>query len=109
MYQILTCLYLLSIGRVNNTRESLFTYEDGKSFSSYYHPEYRPHFLGDEYLKFSNQSLEIQARAICGNSLRCLFDIRATNKVAIGKATKKAADDYAALVKSIDTQGKHIT
>ena len=100
-----TCYSLLSTGRVSSLRSSLFTYEDGRNFAFYNHPEYKPQFLGDKTLKFSNKNLEFQARSACGNNIQCVFDIRTTNKVAIGKATKEATEEYTALIRNTDLQG----
>ncbi len=71
------------IGIINNSNESLFTYQTGRDWVSYYFPDFVPMFAPS----FTDDSLQEEAKSVCGNDTFCLFDIAATKRVEIGAAT----------------------
>ena len=70
-------------GIINRTEDSLFTYGEGESWSTYYIPDFTPEFEPT----FSDPMLEAQANSICGDDTFCLFDIAATGNTDVGVAT----------------------
>ena len=61
--------------------ESLFTYQPGESWVTFYDP----HFIPVYTPTFSSTTLEQQANTLCGDDAECLFDIAATDRVDIGQ------------------------
>ena len=70
-------------GILSSPEESLFTYSEGTSFSTFYAPTFIPSFV----TTFSTPQLEAQARTTCGDDQFCLFDVSATNSTEVGLAT----------------------
>jgi len=84
---------------------SLFTYDEGKSHSSYFDAGYVPIFLDQNDMAFDNATLGQQARDVCGDNKQCLFDIHTTGKVSIGMASKKAVESFVAVINETETPG----
>ena len=57
------------LGIINSTEESLFTYNEDESWSTFYQPDFIPFFEPT----FSSSVLEQQANAICGNDIFCQY------------------------------------
>ena len=74
--------------------DSLFTYQFGKDWSTYYHPSFIP--LYD--INFTNDSLENVAKEICKDDEFCKYDIAATGRSEIGEATYKGGQDFEQLI-----------
>ena len=85
---------------------SLFAYDQGKSYQTYYNPSYTPVFLDAGNLTFENATLEEEAKRVCGSSLQCLFDIRTTGKVTIGIVSRNSVVEFLAIVNETKTVGK---
>ena len=47
---------------------------------------------------FANETLEQQAREVCGDDTFCLFDVAATKTLDIGKATMEGGNDFEEIV-----------
>ena len=77
--------YFVDVGIIDNPQDSLFTYREllGESWAFFYDPDYIPAFAPT----FDDPFLEQQAKNICGDSLFCLFDIAATERLDIGITT----------------------
>ena len=82
MVYYVTFLYNI-IGIVDSPLDSLFTYQPGQSWSTFYNPYFTPDFRP----VFSSPALEQQANATCGGDVQCLFDIAATGNVEIGEVS----------------------
>ena len=91
---------------VTSANDSLFTYEEGKNYSSHVVAEYVPIFLDQANLTFENATLGQEAKDMCGDNILCLFDIHTTGKFSIGDATKQALELYAADINDTQTPGK---
>ena len=70
-------------GIIAESEDSLFTYTEPESWSTYYQPNFVPSFEP----VFSGPLLEQQANSICGGDAFCLYDIAATGRTEIGVAT----------------------
>ncbi len=68
---------------MNSIEDSIFTYSNGFSFSSFYLPNYTPAFSPN----FSDRGLEAEANEVCMGDTFCLFDVAATGSVDIGLST----------------------
>lgn len=77
------CILVNFLGIINSTEESLFTYNGEESWSTFYQPDFVPFFEPT----FSNSLLEQQANTICGDDVFCRYDIAATGRVDVGRAT----------------------
>ena len=73
----------MSIGIVNDSSQSLFSYDSSSDFFSFYDPRFTPTFNP----QFNNSELEEQAKVACQGDTECLFDIAATGRMEIGMAT----------------------
>ena len=73
----------MSIGIVNDSSQSLFSYDSSSDFFSFYDPTFTPTFNP----QFNNSELEEQAKQVCQGDTECLFDIAATGRMEIGMAT----------------------
>ena len=83
-FSIITRFYIFNfLGIINSTEESLFTYNDEESWSTFYQPDFIPFFEPT----FSSSVLEQQANAVCGDDIFCQYDIAATGRTDIGQAT----------------------
>jgi len=96
----------LSISGATTANNSLFTYDEGKSHSSYFDAGYVPIFLDQDDVAFDNATLGQQAREVCGDNKQCLFDIHTTGKVSIGMASKQAVESFVAIINETETPGK---
>ncbi|XP_071948198.1 uncharacterized protein [Antedon mediterranea] len=67
--------------------ESLFTYDDGRSYSNINDLTFEPTFLSDLIAENENTDLYSNAQATCGSNMQCLFDALATKNVNIGANT----------------------
>ena len=90
----------INAGIIDDVAESLFTYSNNESFSSYHDPAFLPTFE----LEFTDPELETEARQICGNDQFCLFDIAATGRLEIGLGTAQGNLEFEAIV-NITTPG----
>ena len=63
--------------------DSLFTYQPGESWITFYDPYFVPVFEP----VFSSPQLEQQANDLCGDDLECRFDVAATERVDIGEVS----------------------
>ena len=77
-------------GIIDIPKESLFTYQPGESWATYYDPFFSPIYEP----VFSDPVLEQEATSICGDNFFCLFDVAATGEVDIGRTTLAVADEY---------------
>ena len=82
-------LILCSIGIINNPRDSLFTYQFGQSWSTFYFPFFIPTYEPN----FTDPSIKQKADEICGDDEFCKFDIAATGRVEIGEATHETVQE----------------
>ena len=83
-YLVCTRFYISNfLGIINSTEESLFTYNEEESWSTFYQPDFVPFFEPT----FSSSVLEQQANAVCGDDIFCQYDIAATGRTDIGQAT----------------------
>ena len=72
-----------SLGIVDTPVDSLFTYQPGESWATFYDPFYVPTYQP----MFANPELESQANDLCGDDIFCLFDVAATGSMDIGLST----------------------
>lgn len=101
-------LWYISISGATTANSSLFTYDEGKSHSSYFDDGYVPIFLDQDDVEFDNATLGQQARDVCGDNKQCLFDIHTTGKISIGMASKRAVESFVAFINETETAGKII-
>ena len=71
----------------------MFTYRTGESYDSFLNLGFTPVFLDETNSLFSNNTLEQQARDICGENEECLFDIAVTRKTSVGEATLESYNE----------------
>ncbi|XP_019632704.1 PREDICTED: uncharacterized protein LOC109476260 [Branchiostoma belcheri] len=69
--------------------ESLFTYKDGESTSSFARPDFRPKFLGELRASVTDEK-RAEAEALCDTNVECLFDFLSTNDTEVGEQTKSS-------------------
>ena len=98
-------IFILLIG-ATAANDSLFTYEEGMTHSSYFDFGYVPIFLDKDDLVFENVTLGKQARDACGDNKQCLFDIFTTGKVSIRMASKQAVESFIAVINETETAGE---
>ena len=89
-YLVLCTNFLVSTGIIDTPQDSLFTYQPGENWRTYYDPFYTPIFAP----VFSDPDLLQQATNICGDNFFCLFDIAATGRTDIGLSTLVGSDEY---------------
>lgn len=53
---------------------------------------YQPKFLDN--ITFASSQLQTSARDACGSDRQCLFDIAATNDIAVGSQTKDIGQNF---------------
>ncbi|XP_028417110.1 sushi domain-containing protein 2-like [Dendronephthya gigantea] len=58
--------------------KTLFAYHVGKSYDSFFTPNFIPVFLDETNTLFSSFTLEQEARSVCGGNEECLYDIAVT-------------------------------
>ena len=61
----------------------MFTYDEEESWNTFYEPAFVPFFEPT----FSNSLLEQEANTICGDDIFCRYDIAATGRADVGRAT----------------------
>ena len=84
----------LQTGIISDSDDSLFTYEDGESFDTFYNEDFVPEFEP----VFSSPALEEQANSICGSDPFCRFDIAATGRTDIGLTTLQGNIEFETIV-----------
>ena len=85
---------LYTAGIIDTPVESLFTYQPGESWATYYNPYFVPIYL----TQFSDPDLAAQANELCGTDPFCLFDIAATGRVDIGLSTLQGSQEFEQIV-----------
>lgn len=78
-----------SVGIIADTANSLFTYDQSDSFTTYHHPNYVPAFE----ISFASSTLQSDAVANCLDNSPCLFDVAATGILQVGVATLKEMEN----------------
>ena len=73
----------LCAGIIDAPNNSLFFYEEGKSWADYFDPDFTPAYQPT----FNDPALEERAMEICGDDQFCVFDIAATEREKIGMST----------------------
>ena len=71
----------------------MFTYHVGESYDNFVDLGFTPVFLDETNSLFSSNTLEQQARDICGENKECLFDIAVTGKTSVGEATLESYNE----------------
>lgn len=87
----------------NTFASTIFTYQDGFSYQSYYNDSYVPLFISDG-ISSSNSSLYQLANMTCGNNKLCLFDVLTTGQASIGLSTIK----FEQRIKSLNEEFKAV-
>ncbi len=87
-------LSVLYAGIISRPQDSLFTYSQGTSFSTFHNPLFTPTFT----TTFTDPALEVRALAICGDDRFCLFDIAATGSTEIGLSTLMGDIEFQTIV-----------
>ena len=77
-------------GIIDNETDSLFSYNNGESWATFYRPDYQPLFS----LVFASPELEAEAREVCQNDTFCLYDIAATGRVELGMTTLRRNQEF---------------
>ena len=72
-------------GQINQS-QSLFTYAQNETASTFAIPDFLPMF-GDN-ITWQNDTIRKQAEDACGNDYECLFDVASTNDLTVGQVTK---------------------
>ena len=86
-----------------NSRQSLFTYHEDEKYEDFVDMTYVPMFFDQLDSLFSDKTLEIQAKAACGEVKECLFDIAASGSLRFGNSTKQSVEHYNERKKDINT------
>ena len=76
-----SCTYLC-VG-ITDPDNSLFSYEEGKSWADYFDLDFTPAYQPT----FTDPALEERAMEICGDDQFCVFDIAATEREEVGMST----------------------
>ena len=92
------------IGIVCNARKSLFCYQPGESWDTFYDP----HFIPSYEPTFASPELESEAIGICDDDIYCLYDIATTGKVEVGIATLESSMEIEE-INSLLLPGKSLT
>ncbi|XP_077996691.1 uncharacterized protein LOC144449999 [Glandiceps talaboti] len=76
--------------------QSLFSYLDDESWSTYNDPEFVPYFLDELISRFNSSDKEFldTATTTCGDNTQCLYDTLATRATRIGKAAKLSSAEF---------------
>ena len=89
-----SCMFLSLLhthtGIIDTPRDSLFTYQPGENWATYYDPFFSPIFVPN----ISDPILKQEADSICGGNFFCLFDIAATGRTDIGLSTLVGSEEY---------------
>ena len=83
---MLTTPYIVTSGRINE-RETLFTYEAGKTYKDYQILSFRP-----EFLLPSNIPPEVEQ--LCGEDQECMFDFIQTGSAEFATETLQFSTVY---------------
>ena len=75
--------FFLSTGLIDTPVQSMFSYELGKSWNTYYDPFFSPVYKP----VFNNTDLETEATRLCKGDELCMFDAAATGNIEVGVAT----------------------
>ncbi|CAC5404309.1 unnamed protein product [Mytilus coruscus] len=67
--------------------ESLFTYEGGKSYSSYQNENFKPMFEIPE-------DVPTHVTDLCGSKIECIYDFLVTNNTDFGQMSADSTDDF---------------
>ena len=70
-------------GIIDDPDNSLFSYEEGKSWADYFDLDFTPAYQPT----FTDPALEERAMEICGDDQFCVFDIAATEREEVGMST----------------------
>ena len=73
----------LCAGIIDDPDNSLFSYQEGKSWTDYFSPDFTPAYQPT----FTDPALEERAMEICGDDQLCVFDIAATEREEVGMST----------------------
>ena len=76
---------MLILGIVDTPSDSLFTYQPGDNWATFYDPFYEPSYQP----AFATPELEAEANDLCGDDVFCLFDVAASGDMDIGISTLK--------------------
>lgn len=79
---------------ISKSEDSIFSYEGGQDWSSFYDPKFSPVFEPT----FTDADLEMQAKEMCKNDTFCLFDIATSGRVDIGLSTLSASIEFDQIV-----------
>ena len=93
-YILLIMLFIYYSGIIDNPQDSIFFYESGQDWSSFYSPNFSPVFEPT----FASVGLEEQAKELCQNDTFCLFDVATTGRVDIGRSTLEGSINFELLV-----------
>ena len=74
---------MLTAGIIDDPDNSLFSYEEDKSWADYFDPNFTPAYKPT----FTDPALEEKAMEICGDDQFCVFDIAATEREEVGMST----------------------
>ena len=85
MLHFVCCMLLstLTAGIIDDPDNSLFSYEEDKSWADYFDPNFTPAYQPT----FTDPALEEKAMEICGDDQFCVFDIAATEREEVGMST----------------------
>ena len=76
-------------GIVDTPVGSLFTYQPGETWATFYDPFFQPTYEP----KFATPELEAEAKELCGDDIFCLFDVAATGSMEIGLSTLRGGEE----------------
>ena len=74
---------MIPAGIIDDPDDSLFFYEEDKSWADYFDPNFTPAYKPT----FTDPALEEKAMEICGDDQFCVFDIAATEREEVGMST----------------------
>ena len=74
---------MIPAGIIDDPDNSLFSYEEDKSWADYFDPNFTPAYQPT----FTDPALEEKAMEICGDDQFCVFDIAATEREEVGMST----------------------
>lgn len=94
--------FVLFLGLLNASN-SLFIYHEDKKHEDFVNIAYIPLFFDQLESLFSDKTLEIQAKAACGDVKECLFDVAASGSLSFGNSTKQSVEHYNEKKKDINT------
>lgn len=80
----------LVLGIIDTPSNSLFTYQPGENWATFYDPYFIPIYEAI----FTDPELERQASDLCGSDQECLFDVAATGLVELGQSTLVRGQEF---------------